>query len=118
MIVDDSKTMLMAMAAMLTKFGFQVDTAGDGVEALLVAAKTKPALVITDLHMPRMDGMTFIREARKTPHLRFVPILMLTTESQEATRLEAKTAGATGWLVKPVKPADLQDVIKRLLPGS
>ncbi len=117
LLVDDSKTMTMSMGAVLTKAGFDVSTAGDGVEALeRLSSGPKPSLIITDLNMPRMDGMTFIREARKSH--RFVPILMLTTESQQAKRDEGKAAGATGWLVKPVAPDDLLAVIKQVVPGA
>jgi two-component system chemotaxis response regulator CheY len=117
LLVDDSKTVVMSLQAILTKGGFSVATAGDGVEALgVLGAGPKPSLIITDLNMPRMDGISFIREARKTN--RFTPILMLTTESQQTKRDEGKKAGATGWLVKPVQPDDLLSVIKRLVPGA
>jgi two-component system chemotaxis response regulator CheY len=79
---------------------------------------TKPNLIITDLHMGAMNGIDLIREARKIPALRFVPILMLTTESQAAKRQEAKAAGASGWLVKPVDGAGLLAVLEQLLPGG
>jgi two-component system chemotaxis response regulator CheY len=67
--------------------------------------------------MPVMDGITFIKEARKTAGMRFIPMLMLTTESDGTKRNEAKTAGATGWLVKPVAPDQLLGVVKQVLPG-
>ena len=117
LVVDDSKTMVMSLTGVLEKSGFAVETAGDGVEALEKLA-TSPALVITDLNMPRMDGITFIKEARKAPGMRFTPILMLTTESQQEKRAEAKAAGATGWLVKPVGSDDLLQVVKQVLPGA
>ena len=102
---------------MLTKAGFDVSTASDGVEALeQLSSGPKPSIIMTDLNMPRMDGITFIREARKSH--RFVPILMLTTESQQTKRDEGKAAGATGWLVKPVEPDALLAVIKQLVPGT
>ena len=76
----------------------------------------KPYLIITDINMPKMDGIALIREVRKV--LRFTPILTLTTESQQAKRDEAKKLGASGWLVKPVGGADLVKVIRQVLPGA
>jgi two-component system chemotaxis response regulator CheY len=112
-LVDDSATMLMSLKGTLEISGFKVDTAGDGEAAL---GKLKAGLNITDINMPRMDGIGLIREARKL--LRFTPILALTTESQQGKRDEAKTSGATGWLVKPVGGAELVKVIKQVLPGA
>lgn len=117
LIVDDSATMLMSLKGSLQVAGFKVDTAPDGQQALdKLKAGFKPDLIITDINMPRMDGISLIREARKL--LRFTPILALTTESQQAKRDEAKQCGATGWLVKPVGSADLVKVIKQVLPGA
>jgi len=119
LLVDDSSTLLLSMTTILTKAGYKVEKAENGQKALdKINAGLKPNLVITDLNMPIMDGMTLIKELRKLPGFRFVPILMLTTESQQAKRQEAKKAGATGWLVKPVKAQDLLAVIKRVLPGT
>jgi len=119
LLVDDSATMLMSLKAILSKAGYAVETAGHGKEALDKLGKgVKPHLIISDVNMPQMDGITFAREARKVPGMRFVPILMLTTESEQTKRDEAKKAGATGWLVKPVAPAQLLGVIKQVLPGT
>jgi two-component system chemotaxis response regulator CheY len=118
MIVDDSPTILMSLSAILTKNGFRVTTAVDGQDALAKVGAARPQLIISDLNMPRMDGMTFVKEARKVAGLRFTPILMLTTESEPAKRQEAKAAGATGWLVKPVTPEALLAVIRQVLPGA
>ncbi|MBT8763068.1 response regulator [Desulfohalobiaceae bacterium Ax17] len=119
LLVDDSSTLLLSMTTILTKAGYKVEKAENGQKALdKINAGLKPDLVITDLNMPIMDGMTLIKELRKLPGFRFVPILMLTTESQQTKRQEAKKAGATGWLVKPVKAQDLLAVIKRVLPGT
>ena len=119
LLVDDSATMLMSLKSILTKAGFAVETAGHGKEALdKLGTGIKPNLIISDVNMPQMDGITFTREARKAPGMRFIPILMLTTESEQTKRAEAKSAGATGWLVKPVAPDQLIGVIKQVLPGS
>ncbi len=116
-IVDDSATMLASVKGILVNSGFKVETAADGEQAM-VKLKTgfKPDLIITDINMPKMDGIALIRETRKL--LRFVPILALTTESQQAKRDEAKKIGASGWLVKPIGGAELVSVIKQLLPGA
>jgi two-component system chemotaxis response regulator CheY len=118
MLVDDSLTLLLSMAGILSKAGYDVTKANSGQEALTaLRSGFKPDLVITDLNMPGMDGITLIKSMRNAG-LRFTPILMLTTESQQSMRMEAKKAGATGWLVKPIKPEDLLGVIKKVLPGA
>ncbi len=118
LLVDDSTTMLMSMEGVLKRAGFYVETATGGEIALKKIAAACPDLMITDLNMPVMDGISLIKEAKKIPGMRFKPILMLTTESQQSKRDEAKAAGATGWLVKPVKPEELLAVVKQVLPGS
>jgi two-component system chemotaxis response regulator CheY len=117
-LVDDSTTLLMSMKAILEKAGYAVETATGGDAALKKLATLKPNILITDLNMPGMDGITLIKEVKKNPAFRFMPALMMTTESQQEKRTEARTAGATGWLVKPVKPEDLLGVLKKLLPGA
>jgi two-component system chemotaxis response regulator CheY len=117
LVVDDSSTMVMSLKSSLELSGFKVETAADGQIALdKLKAGSKPDLIITDINMPRMDGLELIRNTRKL--LRFTPILALTTESQQAKRDEAKKLGATGWLVKPIGGADLVKVIKQVLPGA
>ena len=119
MVLDDSATMLMSLKNGLEIGGFGVITAADGVLALeKLKTGPKPDLIITDINMPNMGGIEFISHARKLPGLRFIPILALTTESQQAKRDEAKKLGATGWLVKPVGAADLIKIIKQVLPGA
>jgi two-component system chemotaxis response regulator CheY len=117
LIVDDSATMLMSLKAALELHKFKVETASNGKEALdKIKSGLKPDLIITDLNMPVMDGLEFIKNVR--PLLKFVPILILTTESEAKKREEAKKLGATGWLVKPVSGTDLINVIKKVLPGA
>lgn len=119
MLVDDSATILMSLKAVLVKAGYGVETAMHGEEALtMVNGGLRPNLIISDVNMPRMDGITFAREVRKSAGMRFTPILMLTTESEQAKRDAARSAGATGWLVKPVKPEQLLGVIRQVLPGA
>ena len=119
MIVDDSSTMLMSLQNSLEIAGFTVVSAGDGAIALgKLKSGSKPDLIITDINMPNMGGIEFIGKARALSGFRLIPILALTTESQQATRDEAKKFGATGWLLKPVTGADLTKIIKQVLPGA
>jgi two-component system chemotaxis response regulator CheY len=119
LVVDDSPTMLMSIEGILTKAGLGVIKAASGEEALAKLQKgDKPNLMITDLNMGAMNGIELIRSARKLPAMRFTPILMLTTESQQDKRNEAKSAGATGWIVKPVDGVALLNVVRQVLPGA
>jgi two-component system, chemotaxis family, chemotaxis protein CheY len=119
LVVDDSTSMVMSLKATLTMNGFQVETAGDGKQALTkLNAGLKPDLVLTDVNMPNMGGLELIKNIRTLQGLKFIPILTLTTESDPAKREEAKKGGATGWLVKPIDGNDLIKVIKRVLPGT
>jgi len=118
MLVDDSMTLLMSMQGILKREGFDVTTASSGQLALQKIDAFKPDLIITDLNMPGMDGIEFIRESKKMAAMRFKPMLMLTTESQQGKRDEAKQAGAMGWLVKPVAPEQLTQVVRQVLPGA
>jgi two-component system chemotaxis response regulator CheY len=116
LIVDDSATMLASLKATIQMMKLTVETANNGKAALeKIQGGLKPDLIITDINMPVMDGLEFIKNVR--PILRFTPILILTTESEQKKREEAKRLGATGWLVKPVSGNDLMDVVKRVLPG-
>ncbi len=119
MIVDDSSTMLMSLRNSLEIAGFKVVEAADGAIALKsLQGGTKPDLIITDINMPNMGGIEFIGKARALSGFRFIPILALTTESQQGKREEAKKLGATGWLLKPVSGTDLNKIIKQVLPGA
>jgi two-component system chemotaxis response regulator CheY len=120
LIVDDSATILMSLEGILARNGYKVAKAMSGEEAvrLLGGGQCLPDLIITDLNMGSMNGIALIRAVRAMPRLRFVPILMLTTESQAEKRQEAKQAGATGWLVKPVAKDDLLRVLGQVLPGA
>ncbi|QEP43775.1 response regulator [Ectothiorhodospiraceae bacterium BW-2] len=119
LLVDDSSTILLSMGDILTKAGFKVEKASNGKEALTkLQSGLKPNLVITDVNMPLMNGIELVREAKKLPGMRFTPMLVLTTESQQSMRDEGKKAGATGWLVKPVNSAQLLQVVKQVVPGA
>ncbi len=119
MIVDDSQTMLMSMEGMLSKAGLGVSKANNAEEALVILkGGNKPDMIITDLNMAAMNGIQLIREVRRLPGFQFMPIVMLTTESQQEKRNEAKSAGATGWMVKPVQPQSMLQIVKQLVPGA
>ena len=118
LVVDDSPTMRQMVAFTLTNAGYKVVEAGNGKEALTkVTTGTKPDLVVTDLNMPEMDGITLIKEIRKNAALKFTPILMLTTESADDKKKAGQAAGATGWIVKPFNPEQMMAVIKKVLPA-
>ena len=118
LVVDDSPTMRQMVAFTLTNAGYQVVEAGNGKEAVgKVNGGAKPDLVVTDLNMPEMDGITLIKEIRKMPALKFSPILMLTTEASDDKKKAGQAAGATGWIVKPFNPEQMMAVIKKVLPG-
>lgn len=117
LLVDDSPTVILSMKSNLTLNGYAVETAVDGAEALArLKGGLRPALIITDFNMPRLNGGELVREIKALPTHKFIPILMLTTESDPKKRDEAKRMGITGWLVKPVTGADLLKVIAQVLP--
>lgn len=113
--VDDSLSIRQMVRYTLQQAGFNVVEAQDGKEALTRLEGGPVDLVVTDLNMPVMDGLELIRAVRALPKFKFVPVLMLTTESQEERRQAGKAAGATGWIVKPFNPDQLLGVIARVL---
>jgi two-component system chemotaxis response regulator CheY len=118
LVVDDSPTMRQMVALTLSNAGFTVVEAEDGKDAVKkVAAGPKMDIVVTDLNMPEMDGISLIKELRKMAAFRFTPILMLTTESAADKKQAGKEAGATGWIVKPFNPELMLKVIAKVLPA-
>ncbi len=113
--VDDSSTMRQMITFTLKGAGFDVLEAGDGLEALEVAKGKKLSLIITDVNMPRMDGITLVQRMRALPEFKFTPILVLTTESDASMKQKGKEAGATGWIVKPFSPEKLLDVVNKVI---
>ena len=116
LIVDDAVTMRQLLAATLKSAGYNVVDASNGKEALEKLGSVRFNLIITDLNMPVMDGITFIKEVKKSSIHKFTPIVMLTTESSAAKKDEGKKAGAKAWIVKPFKPNELLAVVKKILP--
>jgi two-component system, chemotaxis family, chemotaxis protein CheY len=115
LIVDDSESIRELVCLTLESAGYSVDKGIDGIDALKLLDGREVNLIITDLNMPNMDGIQFIREVRKLGQYATIPILLLTTESQQAKKEEAKAAGATGWIVKPFVQEKLLEVIKKVV---
>ena len=114
--VDDSKTMRDMVAFTLRSAGFEVSEAEDGQAALKLLRTATVDLIITDLNMPNLDGVGLIRAVRAEQRHRGVPILMLTTESNADKKAEGRSAGATGWIVKPFAPDKLVEVARKVCP--
>jgi two-component system chemotaxis response regulator CheY len=113
--VDDSPSVRQMIKLVLAPAGHVVVEAGDGAEGLAKAKAQRFDLVITDLNMPVMNGLQMIRALRALPSFAGVPIVFLTTESDDAVKQEAKAAGATGWITKPFKPEQLLAVVAKLV---
>jgi two-component system chemotaxis response regulator CheY len=113
--VDDSPSMRKMVSFTLLGAGFQVVEAVDGMDAFEKAQLQSFDLVLTDQNMPRLDGLGLTRKLREHPKFKSVPILMLTTESSDLMKQAGRSAGATGWLVKPFDPARLIEVIKKVV---
>lgn len=112
--VDDSRVMREMLLSSLAGQGFTVLQAEDGVAALDVLASAAPDVIITDINMPRMDGFGLIEQVRRDPRHRAVPILVLSTESDQEKKARARAAGATGWIVKPFNTESLTGAIRRV----
>ena len=115
LIVDDSESIREVVSFTLENEGYNVLVAVDGQDALKHLKGNPINLIITDLHMPIMDGIELIKEVRSMDAYKSIPILFLTTESQAAKKLEAKEAGATGWIIKPFVPAKLIAAINKVM---
>ncbi|MBW6531197.1 response regulator [Sphingomonas citri] len=113
--VDDSASLRMAIRIALTGAGYTVTEACDGADGLARATATRFDLIVTDLNMPNMDGLSMIRALREQPAQAGVPIIFLSTESDAEVKAQAKAAGATGWLVKPFEPEQLIRVVQKVL---
>ena len=113
--VDDSASIRQMVAFTLKSSGYEVVEAVDGMEGLDKAKARSFNLILTDQNMPRMDGLTLIKNLRKLAQYKTTPILMLTTESSDAMKAQGRAAGATGWLVKPFDPQKLVEVVKKVI---
>jgi two-component system chemotaxis response regulator CheY len=115
MIVDDSATMRQAIGLTLREAGYAILEAGDGIEAMQRLEGVQVDMLITDLNMPRLDGVGLIANIRRKEGHRFLPIVMLTTENDEALKRSAKRAGASAWLTKPFQPDQLLGLVRTVL---
>lgn len=116
LIIDDSESIREVVASGLESAGYQVIKGIHGEDGLKCLREHQAVdLVITDLNMPVMDGIGFLKEVRQLPEYRYLPVLILTTESQETKKQEARQAGATGWIIKPFSNEKLVTVVKKVI---
>jgi two-component system chemotaxis response regulator CheY len=115
LIVDDSRTIRNLILLSLGLTSFSVYQAEDGQEALDLLGEVNPDLLITDVHMPRLDGLQLIERVRNSERFKALPILVLSTETEREYKLKARSAGATGWISKPIEAALLMNAIHRVL---
>lgn len=115
LVVDDSASLRQVVSIALRGAGYDVIEAEDGKDALSKCTGQKINLVISDVNMPNMDGITFVKELKKNPKYKFTPVIMLTTESQEGKKREGQAAGAKAWVVKPFKPDQMLNAVSKLI---
>jgi two-component system chemotaxis response regulator CheY len=115
MVVDDSCSVRQVVSIALRSAGFEVIEACDGKDALAKLNGQKIHLMISDVNMPNMDGITLVKEVKKLANYKFTPIIMLTTESQESKKQEGQAAGAKAWVVKPFQPAQMLAAVSKLI---
>ena len=116
LIVDDSASLRTVVKMALQRAGYEVVEAADGVQGLAaLEAAGKVHLVVSDVNMPNMDGITFVTQVKQHPRHKFVPVVMLTTEGQDAKKEQGRAAGAKAWIVKPFNPPQLLDAVSKLI---
>lgn len=115
MIVDDSASLRQVVSIALKGAGYETIEACDGKDALAKLNGNKINLVISDVNMPNMDGITFVKELKKLPNYKFTPVIMLTTESQAGKKAEGQAAGAKAWVVKPFQPETMLAAVGKLI---
>jgi len=116
LIVDDSSSLRIVVRIALTRAGYEVLEAEDGVQGLKALDKAlKVNLIVSDVNMPNMDGITFVTQVKQHPKHRFIPVIMLTTEGEEDAKNRGRLAGAKAWMVKPFNPPQLLDAVSKLL---
>jgi two-component system, chemotaxis family, chemotaxis protein CheY len=115
LIVDDSASVRQVVGIALKGAGYDVIEGRDGQDALTKLTGQKVHLIVSDVNMPNMDGITFVKSVKAMPAYRFTPVIMLTTESQEAKKREGQAAGAKAWVVKPFQPAMLLAAVEKLV---
>lgn len=116
LIVDDSSSLRTVVKLALQRAGYEVHEAGDGQEALTQLDKlAKVHLIVSDVNMPNMDGISFVKQVKLHPRHKFAPVVMLTTEGQDAKKEQGRAAGAKAWIVKPFNPPQLLDAVSKLV---
>jgi two-component system chemotaxis response regulator CheY len=115
LIVDDSASVRQVVSIALKGAGYEVITGVDGKDALTKLNGQRVHLIISDVNLPNMDGITFVSEAKKLPAYKFTPIIMLTTESQEEKKRQAQAAGAKAWVTKPFQPEQMLSAVAKLV---
>ena len=116
LVVDDSSSLRTVVKMALTRAGYDVLEAGDGRQALAELDKAaKVNLIVSDLNMPNMDGITFVTEVKKHARHKFTPVIMLTTEGQDAKKEQGRAAGARAWILRPFNPPQLLDAVSKLI---
>jgi len=114
MIVDDSASLRQVVGITLKQAGYEIVEGSDGKDALAKLDGRKVHLIISDVNMPNMDGITFLKAVKQMQNYKFTPVIMLTTEAQEAKKLEGQAAGAKAWVVKPFKPEQMLNAVSKL----
>jgi len=115
LVVDDSATLRQVISMALTGAGYSVVEACDGMDALNKLDGQKIHLIISDVNMPKMDGISLVKAVKQMPNYKFTPIIMLTTESEEAKKKEGQAAGAKAWVVKPFQPSQMLSAVSKLV---
>ena len=115
LMVDDSASLRQVVSITLRGAGYEVLEACDGQDALSKMTGEKIHLIISDVNMPNMDGITFLKEVKAHPNYKFTPVIMLTTESQESKKAEGQAAGAKAWVVKPFLPQQVLEAVSKLV---
>jgi len=115
LVVDDSSSVRSVVGIALKGAGYDVIEGSDGKDALSKMTGQKIHLIVSDVNMPNMDGITFVKELKKLPEYKFTPVCMLTTEAEESKMQEGKAAGAKAWIIKPFQPPKLLDVVSKLI---
>ncbi|MBX9869551.1 MAG: response regulator [Burkholderiaceae bacterium] len=115
LVVDDSASVRQVVGLALRGAGYAVIEACDGADGLAKLTGQRVHLIISDVNMPNMDGITFVQEVKKMSMYKFTPIIMLTTEAQEAKKLQGQAAGAKAWVVKPFQPAQMLAAVSKLI---
>ena len=116
LIVDDSSSLRTVVKIALIRSGYDVIEASDGMEGLAQLDKAgKVHLIVSDVNMPNMDGITFVTHVKQHPRHKFTPVIMLTTEGQDGKKEQGRAAGAKAWIVKPFNPPQLLDAVSKLI---